>query len=205
MKFKMIGLVLLSVIFVQAAELTQEIESCKIGDIDNCYKAGTLLTTGENAEDQEKKELGLDLIRKACKYGHKDACTSLGENYYKDKHYFAAKPYLLASCKEGLVNGCNALGTMYRDGQDVAPDDTLSRTFYEKACSLGSKDACINVAIIYRGGFGVDKNRSQEKAYYKKACKAGSTAGCDSFTTLDDEDKGIEPPSMWSKFKSLFN
>ena len=208
-KMKWIWGLLLGLTYVGALELTPEInvqiDDCQKGDVLSCYEAGVALSTGKNAQDQEKKALGLDYIRRACKYGENKACDAMGENYFKDKHYGAAKPYFEASCERGVVTACSALGTIYRDGMDTRQDDEKSRIYYEKACALQDKDACINLAIIYRGGFGVDMNRSMEKSYYKKACDAGSDVGCKSFTRMDNKDKGIEEPSLWEKVKSLFN
>ena len=195
-------------VYVQAMEMTKEIQlkidACHGGDVHACYDAGMALISGKNAEDQEKKNLGLEYIRKACKFGEEKACDVLGENYVKDGHYGAARPYFEASCERGIASACTGLGTIYRDGHDVRQDDVASRKYYEKACDLGDKDACINVAIIYRGGFGVNKDRAMVKKYYKKACEAGSKPGCESFTEMDNEDKGIKAPGLWEKFKSLF-
>jgi len=185
--------------------IQKQIEDCQGGHVPSCYDVGIRLSTGENAEDQEKKNLGLEYIRRACKYGEEKACDTMGENYFQDKHYGAAKPYFEASCERGIVSACTGLGTMYRDGLDMRQDDTKSRIYYDKACTLGDGDACINAAIIYRGGFGVEQNRLQEKSYYQKACDAGSEVGCKSFTRMDNEDKGIAPPSLLDRLKSLFN
>jgi len=194
---------------VNALELSKEIntqmQDCQNGHLQSCYDVGVLLTSGKNAENQEKKDLGLEYMLRACKYGESKACDFMGENYFKDGHYGGAKPYLEEGCKRKIVSACMGLGTIYRDGHDVRPDDVLSRGYYEKACELGSKDSCISVAIIYRGGFGVDKNRTIEKQYYKKACDVGSEAGCISFKKMDNKDKGIEEPGLWDKLKSLFN
>jgi len=190
---------------LSAKEIEMQIKACEQGDAQSCYEAGILLATGENAEDQEKKSLGLEYIRKACKFSVGEACDFMGDNYYKDKHYQAAKPYLEASCKKGSVTACEAMGTMYRDAQEVKQNDLKSKYFYEKACLLKSADACINIAIMYRGGFGVPIDRAQEKRYYKKACEAGSKVGCKSFTKMDNKDKGIEEPGLFDRLKSLFN
>jgi len=194
---------------VNALELSEEentkIEDCRKGNVQSCNEVGMILISGENAENQEKKDLGLEYIRRACTHGMDKACDTLGDNYYGNKHYQAARPLFIQSCERGIMHACEALGTMYRDGQDVRPNDVSSREYYEKACDLGSKDSCINVAIIYRGGFGVTKDRVMVKKYYKKACDAGSQAGCDSFKTMDNKDNGIEEPGLWAKFKSLFN
>ncbi len=205
---KMILGLCLGVLCLHATELSQEmnrqIQACKNGQPKTCLDVGIVLTTGENAEDQEKKDLGLEYLRLACSYGETKACDVLGENYFKDKHFLAAKPYFESACKRNVVTACTGLGTMYRDGDDVRQSDVLSRKYYEKACDLGDKDACINVAIMYRGGFGVTQSRSKEKAYYKKACDAGSKVGCSSFTRMDNKDKGIEEPGLWERFKNLF-
>jgi len=201
-------IIFLSVILVasliKAEDLDTMINQCKENNASSCYEAGSRLITGKNGEDQEKKSLGLEYIRKACKYSVQKACDILGENYYLDKHYQAARPYLIVSCNNGIQSACEGVGTMYRDAQDVKQDDVKAREFYDKACDLGSGDACINIAIMYRGGFGVKIDRVQEKAYYKKSCEHGSEVGCSSFTRMDNEDKGIEEPGIWEKFKSLF-
>jgi TPR repeat protein len=95
------------------------------------------------------------------------------------------------------------MGMIYRDGNDVRPDDIKTREFFEKACVLGSGDACFNIAIMYRGGFGVEKNRAKEKEYYKKGCDAGRKTSCKRYTELDNEDKGIET-GIWATIKSWF-
>ena len=200
-----VWLLVIAVIGVEAAEIDVQIEGCNKGDIQSCYEAGLALTSGENAEDQEKKDLGMQYLRKAYKYGEKKACDVLGDHYYKNKSYHAAKPYLEESCERGIKDACEAIGTIYRDGHETRQDDVKAREYYEKACALGSKDACINVAIIYRGGFGVEKNRVLEKTYYKKACEHGSEMGCKRYTKMDNKDKGIEEPGIWDKLKSLFN
>jgi TPR repeat protein len=205
MKMKLVLALFAALTWGQAEELESQIEACHQGDIQSCYKAGMTLTTGKHAENQEKKAMGLEYIRKACKFGEEKACQALGDNYYKDKHYQAARPYLENSCNKGVKDACEAMGTMYRDAQEIRQDDVLSREFYEKACALQSADSCINVAIMYRGGFGVQKSRAEEKAFYKKACDAGSAAGCDMYTKMDNKDKGIEEPGLWGTLKSLFN
>jgi TPR repeat protein len=127
----------------------------------------------------------------------------MGDNYYKNQSYRAAIPYLEKSCDRGIKFACEAMGTIYRDGHDVRPDDVKCREFYEKACDLKSGDACYNVAIIYRGGFGVEKSRAKEKEFYKKGCDSGLKAGCARFVELDNQDKGIET-GIWSTIKGWF-
>jgi len=205
MNIKLILALCLSTLVLNATELETQIEACKNGNGESCYTAGVALTTGENAEDQEKKTLGLEYLRKSCKYSVAKACDTMGVNYYEEKHYGAARPYLETSCKRKIVDACEGLGTIYRDGHDIRPNDTLSREYYEQACDLNSSDACYSVAIIYRGGFGVEKSREKEKSFYKRACAFGSETGCEGFTQMDNKDKGIEEPGLWDKFKSLFN
>jgi len=208
-KIKLVAVFCIGLVYINAVELTAEvttqIEDCRTGHVESCYDVGVVLSSGENAENQEKKDLGLEYVRRACKYGETKACDYLAENYFKDKHYFAAKPLYEDACNRGVVKACLGLGTIYRDGHDVRQNDVESRKYYEKACALGSKDACINVAIIYRGGFGIKADRTMVKQYYKKACDNGSEVGCVSFTKMDNKDKGIEEPGLWDKFKSLFN
>lgn len=205
MRIKLLYILVMVLTVAEAVEIEAKIADCKNGNIQSCFEAGKDLTSGKNAENQEKKSLGLELIRKSCKYGKAEACDILGENYYGNKHYQAARPYLHNSCNKGVKHACEAMGTMYRDAQEVRQNDGLAREYYEKACALGSADSCMNVAIMYRGGFGVQKERTQEKMYYKKACDAGSKAGCDAYAVMDNKDRGIEEPGFFDTLKSLFN
>ncbi len=178
-------------------------KACKENNATACYELALPKVTGENAKIQDVMDEGTLDMRKACIYGESRACDKLGEIYFLNKTYDAAIPYLKGACKHKVKEACEALGTIYRDGHDVKPDDVKSREYYEKACDLGSGDSCYNVALIYRGGFGVEKNRTQEKAFYKKACDANLTAGCDRFTQLDNEDRGIET-GFFAKIKAFF-
>lgn len=205
MKSTRIWLLVAGFITVCTANIDMDIQACNSGDIKYCYKAAVTLTTGDNAKNQEKKTLGLEYMRKACKFGHTQACDTMGETYYAQKHYQAAKPYLVDSCNRGKKNACEAIGTMYRDAQEIKQDDVLAKKYYDKACTLGSADACINIAIMYRGGFGVNINRDFEKKYYQKACDFGSNMGCKHFIKMDNQDKGIEEAGILDMLKSLFN
>ena len=198
-------LLLLSISSFLFANASEQIKAaCMTNDASACYAYALPLVTGENAKVQDFKEEGLEYMRKACILGHNKACDVMGENYYHDKSYIAARPYLIASCNRGIKSACEAIAVIYRDAHDVRHDDVKAREYFEKACALKSPDACYNVAIIYRGGFGVDKSRVQEKAFYKKACDAGRQAGCDRFTELDNEDKGIDT-GIWAKIKAIFD
>lgn len=178
-------------------------QACKDQNATACYEYALPMVTGENAEVQDIAEKGIAYMREGCALMENKACDFLGEHYFSEKRYRASIPYLKASCKRGVEGACTAMGTIYRDGHDVEPDDVKSRIFYEKACDLHNGDACYNVAIIYRGGFGVKQNRIKEKAFYKKGCEAKLKAACDRFTELDNEDKGIET-GIWATIKSWF-
>lgn len=177
---------------------------CLENNASACYKYAYPLITGDNAKVQDIREEGLGYLRKSCVLGYDKACDLMGENYYKDKSYIAAKPYLEQSCNRGIKAACESMGVIYRDAHDVRHDDVKAREYFEKACALQSGDACYNVAIIFRGGFGIEKSREQEKSYYTKACEAGLKAGCDRFTELDNEDKGIET-GIFATIKSWLN
>ena len=193
----------LSVIVTEAATLEQDIAACKEGKTLQCYHAGKILTSGENGKVQEKRELGIGLLRKGCLYGDKRACDLLGMLYFDEKLYRAAHPYLKASCDANDSDACTALGTIYRDGHDVPQSDREARVYYTKACELGNADACFNVALIYSGGFGVARSRAESKRFYQKACQNGSKRGCEKYKKMDDADRGIET-GIWERLRNLF-
>ncbi len=199
MKILMTGLLLA----MPAMASDQDKNDCMDNNASACYQYAFPLVTGENANIQDIRQEGLNYMRKACVLGYDKACDIMGENYFKDSSYLAARPYLEKSCNRGIKSACESMGVIYRDGHDTRPDDTKSREFFTKACDLKSGDACYNVAIIYRGGFGVEKSRQEEKNFYTKACDAGLKAGCDRFIELDNEDKGIET-GIFNTIKSWF-
>ncbi|RLA68458.1 MAG: hypothetical protein DRQ78_00515 [Epsilonproteobacteria bacterium] len=180
-------------VLVLANLSTDELKNaCAEDNASACYAYGLPLITGDNAKVQDIKEEGMSYMRKACLLDEYRGCDEMGKNYYKNENYIIARTYLKKSCERGVKFACESMGTVYRDGHSVRPDDVKSREFYEKACDLNSGDACYNVAIIYLGGFGVEKSRTKEKAFYKKSCDAGLKAGCNKFIELDNEDRGIE-------------
>ena len=81
MKIKLMLAVCLSTFILNATELETQIEACKNGDAKSCYTSGLTLTTGENAEDQEKKTLGLEYLRKGCKYGEEKGVMVALQNH----------------------------------------------------------------------------------------------------------------------------
>jgi TPR repeat protein len=196
----LIAILLFMITLTQANEFKQR---CDENNATACYEYAVPLTTGDNAKAQDIMEEGMSYMRKACILGENRGCDKMGDQYFKDKNYGVAIPYLEKSCERKIKDACEALGTIYRDGHDTRPDDVKSREYYEKACELKSGNACFNVAIIYRGGFGVTKNRTKEKEFYQKGCDIGLKAGCDRFIELDNEDKGIET-GIWADIKNWF-
>ena len=203
MKYK-IALLIVCVASTLYANNNDALElACKEHNATACYTYALPMVTGDNAKVQDISEKGIAYMREGCSLLENRACDFLGEHYFSDKRYGASRPYLEGSCKRGVQSACLALGTIYRDGHDVALDDVKSREYYEKACTLKSADACYSVALIYRAGFGVDKNRTKEKYFCKKTCDYGLKVGCNRFTDLDNEDKGIKT-SFWDSIKSWF-
>ncbi len=196
LRFLMLMLFLFT--FTQANE-----KLCIENNASACYDHALPLVTGENAKVQDMREKGLEYMRKSCILGFTKACDVMGENYYKDKSYMAARPYLEESCNRDIKTACEAVGVIYRDGHDVRQNDVKAKEYFKKACNLDSGDACYNIAMMYRGGFGVKQSRMNEKMYYEKSCAKGLQAGCDRFKELDNEDKGIET-SVFSTVKEWF-
>ena len=75
---KLVFTLVLGITSLLATNLEVQINECKSGNVQSCYTAATALTTGKNAENQEKKTLGLDLMRKACKFGEEKAKRMTG-------------------------------------------------------------------------------------------------------------------------------
>ena len=199
----MISFTLFTIGTLLASETVDLKVACYENNATACYMYGLPMITGENEKVQDIREEGLSYMRKACLLDETRGCDMMGKNYYKNQNYKIAREYLEKSCSRNVKFACETMGTIYRDGHAVRPDDVKSREYYEQACALKSGDACFNVAIIYRGGFGVEKSREKEKEFYKKGCDAGLKAGCDRFTEFDNEDKGIES-GIWATIKSWF-
>jgi TPR repeat protein len=93
---------------------------------------------------------------------------------YADADYGAAARWYLKAAAAGDMEAQNNLGTMYKNGQGVPPDDAEAVSLFKKSAAQGLANAQINLGTMYAEGRGVKKDEDQAAALYRKAAKRGN-------------------------------
>lgn len=98
---------------------------------------------------------------------------------------------LQAACDVGKVSACSSLGTLYREGIDVAVDECRAATLFEKSCTGGGAEGCVGLALMYEDGLCVEHDGGRAIALYQKACSGGAGMGCKSLGDLYQAGEGV--------------
>ncbi len=83
-----------------------------------------------------------------------------------------------------MVEGCNGLGVLYKDGQGVEKNLIKAAYFYSKACELNNGDGCGALGGLYYNGDGVKQDSKKAAALFEKACKLGNQLACEMLKLL---------------------
>ncbi|GAA6856408.1 hypothetical protein CHC121_08410 [Helicobacter pylori] len=96
----------------------------------------------------------------------------LGIKSYEKQDFSKARKYFEKACDLNNGGGCNGLGMLYSNGQEVEKNLTKAAQFHSKACDLNNGDGeCFNLGLLYEYGQGVEKNLIKAAQFYSKACK----------------------------------
>lgn len=97
-----------------------------------------------------------------------------------------------ASCADGNLADCVALGDLYLDGHDgLSKDGSRAVALYQKACDAGEALGCNNLGKIYAQGRGVAQDESRAVALYEGACDAGAAPGCNNLREMYEQGRGV--------------
>lgn len=122
----------------------------------------TLKTYSNNGDDSKK-----------CKIQYGEACSKLGELYYKGQgviqDYSKSIEYYNKGCLLlGFGGACEKLGKMYYKGQGVLQDYSMAVKYYDIGCRLQNGASCIAFAELYELGQGVEQNDAKAAYYFAK-------------------------------------
>ena len=97
-----------------------------------------------------------------------------GEEYYKNKDYSNALPYIRKAAEAGHSNAQFRLGCMYDIAQGVTKDYAEAARWYRKAADQGHATAQNNLGSLYRRGLGVPQDYSEALKLFQKSANQGN-------------------------------
>ena len=82
------------------------------------------------------------------------------------------------ACNDGMVAGCQSLGTFFYTGKGVKQDYLEAAKNYGKACDGGYLSGCSSLAFMHEKGQGVEEDYTKAAKLYAKACAGYDFKGC---------------------------
>ncbi|GAA9601137.1 hypothetical protein UBN86_14680 [Helicobacter pylori] len=105
--------------------------------------------------------------------------VDLGMLSYDKQDFSKARKYFEKACDLNNGRGCNDLGELYYNGEDVEKNSIKATQFYSKACDLDNGLGCGALGVLYYNGQGVEKDLIKAAQYISKACKLGDQKACE--------------------------
>ncbi|MGO9008305.1 MAG: caspase family protein [Beijerinckiaceae bacterium] len=133
------------------------------------------------------------------------ACRAALAQYPGERRFMFALGRALQSAKQddeavrlyrqaadaGNASAMNNLGTMYRDGRGVAPDETEAVRLFRKAADAGNAFAMNNLAAMYRDGRGVSLDEAEAVRLFRKAADAGNPYAMFELGVMYENGRGV--------------
>jgi TPR repeat protein len=153
-------------------EVKEAKKACDAGQMEQCYRLGSLYYKGTTVGMDLKKAAGL--FRKACDAGQQPACRDLAQ-MYEDGDGVKQDTAQAFTLREKLCAG--------GDGElcfKLAEDNPgRAAPLYEQACNAGYSKACYSGGQAFsNGSYGATKDLARAAALYQKGCDAGDMASC---------------------------
>jgi len=82
------------------------------------------------------------------------------------------------ACDGGDAAACFRLGENYRDGKDVAANDSTALGLFLKSCDGGNADGCNQAGFMIGRGRGREMSFPEAFKYYQKGCQGGNVEAC---------------------------
>jgi uncharacterized protein len=120
----------------------------------------------------------------------------------------ARVPFLLKNaCKQKSAQGCEDLGALYKNGENLNENAALASIYLGQACELGRQESCSHIlwGLLneVRDSFPfatAPQNYSEVQVIFQQACQSSSAPGCYGLGKLyfmsNDNSSG---PSAWQK------
>ncbi len=119
-----------------------------------------------------KKNSALEFYKVSCDGGNAESCFK--------------------ACNDGIIDGCNHLGTMYYMGSGEKPDYLKAVGYFKKSCDNSDAFGCNNLGIMYEKGVGVVQDYAKAYNFFELSCKGGFNLGCTNLGALFFNGQGVK-------------
>ncbi len=161
-----IGLILLSLVLLQACESVATKTVSKVVNVHDLYVVDCLLP----GQVRRLGNMSYLSPRRPIKTTAVDCQVRGGEYVHYDRaDYRSALKVWLIKAEQGDAEAQTYVGEIFEKGLGKTSDFVTAKHWYEKAAQQGYVRAQINLAYLYEKGLGVNKNTSKALAWYRKA------------------------------------
>jgi hypothetical protein len=94
-------------------------------------------------------------------------------------------------CRQGYMENCAGLGTVYERGEGAAVDLRRALELYQQACDAGEASGCVGLGLLHERGQGVAMDAARAAALYRQSCDAGDIWGCNNLGALQAKGAGV--------------
>lgn len=168
---------------MQRTLTTMADSGCSIGNGKMCFEAAFGYLTGSNGWVEDKPR-GSELLERACKLDHANACWVRGTHYsagtFVSKDRAKARQLYTKGCVLGSFSSCKAQAAStlidYVNDAPAAPQGIVALKSRCADMALNGP-SCVAVGVAYqRGSDGAEKNETLAWQYWAKACREISYA-----------------------------
>ena len=99
---------------------------------------------------------------------------------------------ILALAEEGNATAQTALGQLYEQGIDFAPDPEIAMYWYRRSATKGEALAEFHIGSLYERGAGVKRDYVEAAKWYKRASDKGNESGQAALAFLYDRGLGVK-------------
>lgn len=164
---------------------------CAFGPAWSCQRLGSLRATGRGST----QDIGAAVMafRVGCAREDATACYLLG-SILRDQHEQRTPSdtgevleRFRFACKAGVLQACDDLGGLHRDGWIYGQRDfTVALHYFRFACERGNPNGCGNVGLAQVRGQGTTEDRISGVKNLRIACDEGNTWHCDRLRELGE-------------------
>jgi hypothetical protein len=94
-------------------------------------------------------------------------------------------------CRQGYLEDCASLGTVYERGEGAPVDLAQAVELYRRACDGGEPSGCVSLGLAHERGRGVAREPGRAAVLYEQSCGAGDVWGCNNLGVLQAKGVGV--------------
>ena len=156
-------------------------QAAELGHWDARFYIGYGFINGHGIEKNESE--GFDILAALSKEGHTISMLHLADYYRENSESIdsmsssSVVDLYLRALSMGSADAALALGFMYKTGELVTQNASLSYEYFTQAAALGHHEANIHLAYAHMTGSGVNQSYSLAKVYYLQAAEHDLAGG----------------------------